>query len=230
VFYGPGPMTVGWLGAKKQIVVPTGRWVLLGAEDGFSKHTTPIPMTWLVLARLEPGAVRSFLVAHFNSKSGNARSTWSDATACEDAPGTAPFAWHGTESRVTQCVTSAVRTAASTARLFSNAFWKQPAQVLQTGGGTLPTSGFLLTEMYYTGDLSNYLKVSRLDFGLARDASAPKAGTADQTALAAVSVAERKRWAEAYSPLAALGYRKNLAEEELYAGTRPTTASASLPD
>jgi len=219
VFYGPGPITVGWLGAKKQVLVPVGQWVLLGAEDGQSGHTTPIPLTALVLAKLENGPFRSFLLVRFNSKTGGARSTWTDATACEESPPTAPFAWHETESGVTRCVTSALRNPASAARMFSGPLWKVAQETLTKGGGTFPTGSYLLTEMFYTGDMSNYMKVSRIDFGVSRDG-------ADATG----NIAGRQKWAEAYSPLAALGYRKKLADEELEAGSRPTTGTAALPD
>ena len=231
IFYGPGPMTVGWLGAKKQVVVPAGRWILLGAEDGLSGHTSPIPLTALVLARLESGtSIQSLLLVRFNSRTGNSRSTWADAKACEESPPSAPFAWHETGSGVTQCITSALRTQASAARMFSSSIWKVALQTLTTAGGTPPSGSYLLTEMFYTGDLSNYLKVSRIDFGVSLDGASAASNIVGQTSSIDLSMVGRRRWAEAYSPLAALGYRKKLAEDELYAGSRPTTASAPLPD
>lgn len=230
IFYGPGPITVGWLGSKKQILVPAGQWVLLGAEDGASGHATPIPLTALVLARLEGASVRSFLLVRFNSRTGNSRSTWTDAKACEESPPSAPFAWHDTASGVTQCVTSALRTQASAARMFSSPLWKAALQKLTTAGGTVPSGSCLLTDMFYTGDLSNYMKVSRLDFGVSLDGAIARSNLGGQASSIDLSMAGRRKWAEAYSPLAALGYRKKLAEDELYAGSKPTTASASLPD
>ena len=230
IFYGPGPITVGWLGSKKQIVVPAGRWVLLGAEDGLSGHTSPIPLTALVLAKLESGTFRSFLLVRFNSRTGNSRSTWTDAKACEESPPSAPFAWHETASGVTQCVTSALRTQASAARMFSSSIWKVALQTLTTAGGTVPSGSYLLTEMFYTGDLSNYMKVSRIDFGVSLDGANPKSNIGGQASSIDLSMVGRRKWAEVYSPLAALGYRKKLAEDELYAGSKPTTASAALPD
>jgi hypothetical protein len=231
IFYGPGPITVGWLGAKKQVLVPTGRWVLLGAEDGLSGHTSPIPLTAMVFARLEEsGNLRSLLLVRFNGRSGNSHSTWTDAKACEDSAPSAPFAWHETGSGVTQCVTSALRSPSSAARTFSSSIWKLALQSLTTAGGALPSASYLLTEMFYTGDLSNYMKVTRIDFGVSQDrANAGSNIVVGQAASLDLSIAGRRRWAEAYSPLAAVGYRKKLAEDELYAGTKPMTASA-LPD
>jgi hypothetical protein len=230
VFYGPGPITVGWLGSKKQIVVPAGRWVLLFAEDGLSTHVSPIPMTTLILARMEAGAFRSFLHARFNNRTGDSRARWGDAMACEEKSASAPFAWHETGTRVTQCVTSALRVPANPARFLSNAAWKAALQTLTTAGGTHPGGAHLFTEMFYTGDLSNYLKVTRIDFGVLASGAGGGSDTVGQPPSIDLSVAARQKWAEAYSPLAALGYRKKLAEEELYAGTRPSTTSASLPE
>jgi len=114
--------------------------------------------------------------------------------------------------------------------MFSSSIWKVALQTLTTAGGTVPSGSYLLTEMFYTGDLSNYMKVSRIDFGVSLDGANPRSNIGGQASSIDLSMVGRRKWAEAYSPLAALGYRKKLAEDELYAGSKPTTASASLPD
>jgi hypothetical protein len=114
--------------------------------------------------------------------------------------------------------------------MFSSSIWKVALQTLTTAGGTVPSGSYLLTEMIYTGDLSNYMKVSRIDFGVSLDGANPRSNIGGQASSIDLSMVGRRKWAEAYSPLAALGYRKKLAEDELYAGSKPTTASASLPD
>jgi len=224
VFHGPGPITVGWLGAKKQIVVPRGEWVLLAAEDSLSTHTHSMSLTSLVLAKLEDNTVRSFLLARFNSKGGNSKNSWSDASACESPPPSALFAWHEQEFWVTQCVKAALLTQAKTAKILSGSIWKDALQSLATGDGALPNSPALLTEMFYTGDSSNYLKVSHIDFGVSLEEStlAPSASSID------LSPAGREKWAKAYSAVAALGYRKKLSEDELYAGDPARTTSLSI--
>lgn len=40
-YYGPGPIKVGYLGVKKQLVLPNGTWVLLAIADIQSVHRPP---------------------------------------------------------------------------------------------------------------------------------------------------------------------------------------------
>jgi len=226
VFHGPGPITVGWLGAKKQIVVPGGEWVLLAAEDSLSNHKHSMSITALVLARLEGSTVRSFLVARFNSKVGNSKNTWSDAAACGSERPSTLFAWTEQAYWVTQCVRSALIPQANAVTTFSGTIWKEALRNLAAGGGALPSSSYLLTEMFYTGDFSNYLKVSRIDFGVSLEESTLNAPAASID----LSPLGREKWAKAYSALAALGYRKKLAEDELDAGGSATITSVLLTD
>lgn len=220
VFYGPGPITVGWLGAKKQVVIPTGRWVLLGAEDGASGHATPITLTLLIFARLEPGGFRSFLLTRFNSRSGHPRSLWADAKSCEEPRLSAAFAWHDNSAEVNTCVTAALRGGGNVATLLSTPIWKTALNGIAAGGGAAPSGPYLVTDLWLTGDLSHYMKVTRVDFGV----------TAQRPEGSELSVSARRRWAEAYAKLAALDYRKKLDEAELYAGVKPAAATSSLPD
>jgi hypothetical protein len=229
VFYGPGPITVGWLGAKKQILIPAGPWVLLGATDTLSGHASPIPLTSLVLAKLDATAFRSFLFVRFNSKTGNPRSNWSDAKTCEESRPSAPFAWVDNGSSVTQCVTSYLLSKASASKMFSAPTWKAPLQALTLGGGTIPNEPYLVTDLFYTGDSSHYMKISRIDFGVVADSATATGGAKSQTAMMDVSIAGRRKWAEVYSALAAPGYLKKLSDNELDAGTKPTKNLASLP-
>lgn len=226
VFHGPGPITVGWFGAKKQIVVPRGEWVLLAAEDSLSTHTPSMSLTSLVLARLEGNTVRSFLLARFNSKAGNSRNSWSDASACESPSPSTLFAWYEHEFWVTQCVKAALLPQALSAKTLSGSIWKEVLQKLTAGDGALPNSPSLLTEMFYTGDSSNYLKVSRIDF----DVSLGERALGTPTSSIDLSPAGREKWAKAYSAVAAVGYRKKLPEDELYAGNPATITSAPFPD
>ncbi len=229
VFYGPGPITVGWLGAKKQILVPAGPWVLLGATDTLSGHTSPIPLTSLVLAKLDATAFQSFLLVRFNSKTGNPRSNWSDAKACEESRPSAPFAWVENGSSVTQCVTSYLLSKANASKMFSAPAWKAPLQALTLGGGTIPNDPYLVTDLFYTGDLSHYMKISRIDFGVVADGATTASNTKPLTTMMDVSIAGRRKWAEVYSALAAQGYLKKLSDNELEAGRKSTKNMASLP-
>lgn len=235
VFHGPGPITVGWLGARKQVVVPRGEWVLLAAEDSqtplvtrslTASYTPPIPLTTLVLARLEGGVVRSFLLAQFNSREGNPKHSWSDAEDCKSPPSSAAFAWRDRGFLTTLCVVASLLPQKSLGKTLSGTIWEEALQKLADGGGKLPGSSYLVTNMFYTGDLSHYLHVSRVDFGVTSEEGSSSIAGASLD----LSLQGREKWVKAYSELAAVGYRKNLSQKELLAGNPPTIAEDSLPD
>jgi hypothetical protein len=243
IFRGPGPMTVGWVGARKQIVVPRGDWILLAAEDNLSSPaasfgalapgggtglTLPMSVTTLILARLEGPMIRSFLLAQFNSKGGSPRHSWADALACGATSRSTAFAWRERKLWITQCVEATLHahTQTNVARTFSGTIWDETLQKLAAGGGSLPRSSYLVTDMFYTGDSSNYLKVSRIDFGV----SSAEGGSDVPNSSLDLSLQGRERWARAYSALATLGYRKQITEDDLKAGSLPTTTADLLPD
>jgi len=236
VFHGPGPITVGWTGARKQIVVPGGEWVLLAAEDSqtpmvtrslYGTYTPPASLTTIVLARLEGRMVWSFLLARFNSKEGNHPGlTWTDAIDCESPPSSARFAWRSRGFLTTRCVVASLHPRKQVAKALSGTLWEEALQKLADGGGTLPDSSFLVTDLFFTRDASNYLHVSRIDFGVSSEAKAADAPNSSPD----LSLQGREAWAEAYSALAASGYRNKISEKELDAGGAPTIATAVLPD
>jgi hypothetical protein len=236
VFRGPGPITVGWIGARKQIVIPGGEWVLLAAEDSqtplvtrslYGSYTPPMPLTTLILARLEGRMVRSFLLARFNSKAGNHPSlTWTDAIDCESPPSSAAFAWRNRGFLTTRCVVALLHPQKNVAKRLSGTIWEEALQKLADGGGTLPSSSTLVTDMFFTRDASNYLHVSRVDFGVSPEGEGPDVTNSSID----LSLQGREAWAQAYSELAASGYRNSLSEKELTAGGQPTIAAGALPD
>lgn len=235
VFHGPGPVTVGWMGARKQIVVPAGEWILLAAEDSqtpivtrslYGSYTPPMSVTTMILARLEGRTVRSFLLARFNSREGGPKYSWADAEDCQSPPPSAPFAWSDRGFITKQCVVASLQSQKSTAKTFAGTTWEEALQKLSDGGGALPGSPYLVTNIYYTGDLSHYLHISRIDFGVSSD----QGGSGVPGASFDLSLQAREKWARVYSEVAAPGYRKNLSERDLLAGGTPTIAADVLPD
>lgn len=104
-FFGPGPLTVGWFGAKNQVVVPNGRWTVLAATDGYSTHSPRIQMTSVALGSFERNRLRSLLVAVFNSRPGPAWATWTDAQKCEAADTAQGLLWKSPAPALRQCIT-----------------------------------------------------------------------------------------------------------------------------
>lgn len=69
-FVGPKAVTVGWLGARKQLVVPTGRWIVLAAEDdkAYPSGTTGVVITTVVFGRFEAHRLVALARYVFNAK------------------------------------------------------------------------------------------------------------------------------------------------------------------
>lgn len=243
VFHGPGPITVGWIGARKQILIPRGDWILLAAEDNLASPSSsygssmstggtnfipPMLVTTLVLAKLEDRTVRSFLLARFNGKEGSPKFPWSDALECGSSSRPALFTWRDRSLWIKQCAEASLyaHSDKNVTKVFSGAIWEKAFEMLTMGGGTLPSSSFLVTDMYYTGDSSNYLKISRVDFGVSSEYSDPGVPKSSID----LSLQGREQWARAYSELAVLGYRQKLTEGDLKPGSSPSMAVDTLPD
>lgn len=68
VLVGPAVTTVGWLGAKHQVLVPPGEWVTLAAYDHTVAAMTTLHLTTLVLGQFAGADLRTLLVATSTSK------------------------------------------------------------------------------------------------------------------------------------------------------------------
>jgi len=66
---GPKAVTVGWLGARKQLIVPAGHWIALAAEDEKAYPTTAgVLITTVVFGRFEGGRLAAMTRYTFNAK------------------------------------------------------------------------------------------------------------------------------------------------------------------
>jgi hypothetical protein len=230
VFFGPGPLTVGRFGSRKQIVIPTGYWVVLAGYDHMSTHSTPFPMASLAFGKFEGAAIQSILIVDFNSRSGPTRSTWTEAVDCEKGTPSAPFSWSTPATNLRQCVTSEAIPHPRPPQEWTGSLWSAVRTALERMEITIAQGPMLRTDMFFTGDLGNYLKVSRFDHG----APLP---TPEQGGASAVSSYEpsrtleaRRRWAQAYVQQAALGYQKNLRVADLQPGGASSTRAIMLPE
>jgi hypothetical protein len=66
---GPGIVSVGWFGAKRQVVVPRGEWVVLDTLDHELQGLVTLQMSTLVLGQFERDVATSVVVITFNSRS-----------------------------------------------------------------------------------------------------------------------------------------------------------------
>lgn len=95
---GPGVVTVGSTGARRQLVIPPGEWILLAAEDHRTPGRVQHSLATLAFGQFSGAELRSLLVATFNRRPISAPTnatgmsqeaglipTWTSANACEAA-------------------------------------------------------------------------------------------------------------------------------------------------
>lgn len=220
---GPGVITVGSLGNRRQLIVPAGEWILLAAEDHNTKAAAPVAMSSMAFGQFSGPQLRSLLVFTFNRRqvtpqTGNPGSnmasgmlpTWRLAQRCENA---APA--HGLPETVTsrwlrRC--ALVQGAGDWQRAFPEAptIVEPIDAAMQALKGEWPRFA-LRSEVHLTDIKFGYEGVTRLD------------------AAAVGGAAERAAWLKRYAELAEKGYTREFESNDLVPGTPNPTKEFALP-
>jgi hypothetical protein len=232
-FHGPGAVTVGWLGARKQLVLPAGEWVVLAAVD-HSATNGGAEFTTLRFGKFRGQQLQSMLLFSFTRR-GTSVGRWTDIERCQAAD-PAVLMHHTTPAAAlrSECM-----------RAWSQGgiqFAGQPAgdealASLQRLGASY--AGPALVTVWYFADRPNgYLRVTRADW--LHQVYGEDSGQASSWSRAALAASpERSRhaqalmhWAEGYRELAATGFRRKLDELDLKPGlpARPGEELAPLAD
>jgi hypothetical protein len=239
VFRGPGPITVGYLGAKKQLLLPNGDWRVLAAVDYNSRHTSPMPLTSVAFGQFDGPRLRSLLVTTSTRRPGKASNTWNELSHCQADQGGS--LWQESQERfpLSQCARVQPLAPARLREQLPQALAESLDQHLPAMGGTWPAVN-LKSTLVVTDRLAALLQMQRFDCVPVK----PGADTTDTcTAIPRAWLRDdptpplqaRLEWARAYATLAARGMNKDLDADELQANpaaARPTTQAAalSLPD
>lgn len=197
VYHGPGPITVGYLGAKKQLVIPNGPWLLVSVADRTSGHQPPVGLVSMVFAQFREGQVASLMHYLFNGRS-TARVWWPEVKACND--GAAPAGGQKVAG-----VADAERACGWTVRnsrapQVNDAGWSRALEALERLGSPVPEGAQQLTRAWIVDGQSNFLSIRRTDYGPGADAAAQ---------------AVRANWLQAYLPFMSEGMDKRLGATEL---------------
>lgn len=206
VYIGPGPMTVGYLGAKKQLVLPGGRWLLLAVGDRPSGHTTPVLLATMVFGDVEGGQLHRLLVYVFNGRPGPVRNNWPEVEQCDSQGGPRGSVkavnvdgprrgcgWSVGQSRLPELHDPA---------------WDRALSALTRLGVAMPSTPITYTRAWASDASADFLSLRRLDF----------------------DAAPRKNWLDSYLPLMMDGFQKRLRAAELDPGKPPAGAPLALPD
>lgn len=216
-FTGPGVVTVGWLGSKRQLVLPPGHWLVLAAYDYRTTETLPAPMTALAFGLLQGTRVRSVLAATFNRQqvsAGNLVSPsspmslmlprWTGFERCEDAQ-QPTLHREARTTRALRLCSRALPVGAEAASAWPAEMPELPQRV-QAGaaaaGVALPVF-HLRSEVHAVDHRGGYLGMTRLDC-LAEGEGAGGCAAADTVPRALVDA--RVDWLKPYALLVQQGY------------------------
>lgn len=224
---GPGVLTLGRLGASKQVPIPAGEWTVVAAIDhetenqailgrpgtsGFTKISS------LALAEVQGTTARSLLLVTLNRLPPPAYNfRWVDVEQCEQA--NTPSWQHKKEKGffADQCMLIRPLGPKGAEGLMPAALWKELSSNLIKLGGSLASFN-LETSVFTTNNQADYLRVTRLD---CHQPQAGAAGCADFSPSMGnwfkppEGLAARNDWALQYMPLAYDGFRRRLSLPEL---------------
>jgi len=238
---GPGLVTVGGVGTRKQIVLPPGEWILLAATDRKSVQLTSpnardaaIGITTLVFGRFTGERLASLIRVTSNRQVANV-AFWTDLEACDRSQGPSGLAHAKTRDGLRdEC--NALRVEANpVGGIFSGSdeFKASLARLGATVSGTGLVSTLTLGDSRF-----GYLGVTRIDWpGTALGAAADRVASwrapgVDKYAAHQSYLKRLGEWSQAYRKLAADGFRRSFDSPDLVANVpaRPNAELAGLAD
>lgn len=213
---GPGVVTVGRIGARKQLAIPAGEWVVIAATDHNSEaqsgrsrvsSKTEVRLTTLTLAQFEGTTARSLLTATFNRLvSGNPAHVWRASELCGKASPD-KYAYHATQGDFTLKLCAYLRYDAQTGTppVLVAAHDQEVRANLSKLGGTL--GSFNSESVYYVVDRqASYLNVVKLDCTQAGATRPDCAGAS----VSPGNLEQQKTWTKDYGQQVFLGFERKL--------------------
>lgn len=219
---GPGVITVGSIGAKRQLVIPAGEWLLLAAEDHRTSGSLQHSLASLAFGQFAGTELRSLLVANFNRRAISVSSggsgtyqamgllpRWTTAEQCEAATAADLLREVGGTPMLRHC--AAVRPADDwRATLAQTPLPEALDRVLKAVQASVPPFA-LRSELHFTDQRYGWLGVTRFD-------------------TAAVGAApSRADWLRRYLPLATRGYGRGIDAADLVPGQAASAKDIGLP-
>jgi hypothetical protein len=214
-YIGPGPITVGYLGARKQVILPNGPWVLLASLDRNSMHAAPVPLVTMVFGQFRDGKLAALMNFLFTGRKVSGKPTWSDAEACHrELP--------HPNTRLVQVSASGAHGCGWTVRQVralqvQDVGWEAAQAAADRLGAPVPQSPVQFTRAWVVDGAGNYLAIRRADYLQDEDPAKVQAA--------------RSAWLHDYLPLMLDGFNKKIAAAELESDQpKLPGARVALPD
>lgn len=230
--YGPGAITVGWLGVKKQLLIPNGEWVVVAATDHNSSQAIPSQLTSMALGQFDGDAVKSLIIATFNRRPGSQNSNWNDAARCEVENQRKLYLEKDGPLAYRRCVFVRPVSNAQVRKTGHALLWRDTQSNLDSLNGKLGEFN-LESAQYIVDSRGSYLRVVRFDCTQSTSDGKGCVGIDDSSVRDMQLPAEveaRIAWAKIYFRLAAPGFNKELNADNLTPGVEAKYKSVLLPD
>ncbi len=242
-FTGPGVITVGWAGAKRQMVLPPGEWVVLAMADHKEDMTPPayrfptrvvVDIGTLVLGRFSGTRLAAAMIYQSSIRPVQV-DDWTDIAGCQ--PGAVEALFHeNTRPSGLRSACAAVKPVAAPLAAKTMAMEEARASLARLGAQVQGDA--LATIVVVSETRRGYLAGTRLDWpGVALGTESDAATAWSRAASArdsrrAATVAGLIEWLGAYRKLVddAYGFRINQDELKAGAGASPGGNSMGLSD
>jgi uncharacterized caspase-like protein len=227
-FSGPGVVTIGLVGARKQVVLPAGEWVALSAVDVDS--TGGVGLVQVAFGKFA-GDRLSALLAVTATRSGSQATNWSDIDECERPNPARLHEWKLPSSWQRQCMTIVFLATPPPAGDGPAAREIRESLRRLAASASGPA---IATTLLFAEKANGFMRINRADWpsvALGNDAGNAQSWKADALAGSPARSAYVKalaKWATRYQKFADDGYRRNHRESDLVAGAPALVSSALI--
>jgi hypothetical protein len=207
-FTGPGVVTIGWLGSKKQVVLPPGDWIVLAAADHDSTGSVSAQLVTVVFGQFDGRRLATALRVTANRRGASAVHRWNDVEACRaSALGHRLHRWASAPGDALEACVEVLKPGAMKIDEQGTVAADWAAHLARMGavaGG--PT---LTSRLYFTDSSDGYLRIIRTDW------------RAD--VVEARDPGRLVEWLDVYRTVAAKGFQKTVQLDD------PTPQSPGVP-
>lgn len=216
-FIGPGFVTVGWLGSKKQIVLTPGEWVVLAAVDHAGAGRSGLKFTTFVFGKFAGDRLAASLTATIN-RYASPVNRWNDIESCAQAE--ADQLYHEASS-MSATQTECVRMFGVAGAIASSGNVSDELRASLTRMGARAGGTAIVTQMFFAQKRDGYLRLVRTDWPAVAlgntVASDWKPDAVARSEARAAYVKGLVRWVQGYRPLAEQGFHRALEGSDLAA-------------
>lgn len=223
-FYGPGVLTVGWVGGKKQVVIPAGEWIALSAVDRDSGHAPPVKLITLVFGKFADDRL-SAMITVTASRAGSNNISWADIDDCERPDPARLYEWKPAPSWQRQCVATVFQ--ATPLPGDGGPVGRELRRSLQRLGASA-SGPAIVTTLLFAEKANGFMRIDRADWPAI--ALGNEVGTAPMWKTESLNpstprgayVKALSTWVNGYRRAAEAGFRRDHAGADLVAGAAAT--------